>query len=394
MSRAIQLTSQPQLKRTSLPLAGTIAAGFRRPALRLDLAVTPARPAASLSVVMAGPLRGQPDGSVPRIEMKLTVLERRRSTHSMECEPKQKRIGLSHTHRRDLRRLGGILAALLRLENGFDIASGDLLLELHEYRSAWALLGVTGLEEYADRYLGVGRSTARRRVSLARSLRRLHVVRAAYESGEIGFTAAVWVASGLRHVAADGAVQRRWIEHAKRTTHKRQRDEERHRVHEELQGMIAVAQEFTPGASGKAAVGRAPGGRAADGPAPVDGPRSSGNSTSGTSVAKLAQTARFSPQPASPSGQPSPMTDEAWHASLRRVPGSIRNDVLSIGCTLLERVLRREPVRHQLRQAGDGLRVDLGGVHVGQAAVEAGQRRNPFGHHATRHGSGFGAVPP
>ena len=37
------------------------------------------------------------------------------------------------------------------------------------------------------------------------------------------------------------------------------------------------------------------------------------------------------------------MTDEAWHASLLRVPGSVRNDVLALGCSLLERILRGGP---------------------------------------------------
>lgn len=280
-----------------------------------------------------------------RLELKLLVVEKHQGTrHAL---PEARGVGrnarvveIPRTRRRDLRRLGSVLASLLRFENELDIAVGDLLLELHEHH-AWRTLRVTGLEAYAEARLGLGRATARRRVWLARALRKLHVVRSAYEAGDIGFMATCWTARSLQGIRADAATQKLWVAHAARTTHKRQRDEERCRERERLCAMIAIAQAATP--VGKSARAASDVGTSTTCSPGVDSGRDvrvNGASfavLSGTAVALATETAHFSPRPQN-LAQPAPMAHDAWHASLRRIPGEACYEVFALGYGLLERL--------------------------------------------------------
>ena len=198
---------------------------------------------------------------------------------------------------RDLRRLARILRRLMRLQDRLEGVMADLLLELHEHR-AWPLLGFSGLEAYAEACLGLGRSTARRRVSLARQLRRHGSVRAAYDGGWLGEEAAQWVVRRLEKKMAGTD----WIAHAALVTVKRLRGEDAMLRRQKLLGQVALAQAMT----GARRVPRQAGGASALPPQPPD--------------------------------------DAAWQASLQRVPGETRDWVFDLEHGLLERVVRGGPL--------------------------------------------------
>jgi hypothetical protein len=116
-----------------------------------------------------------------------------------------------------------ILREVGRMQGRAEIRSADLLAEMADL-GAWRALGFDSLEQYAADRLGWSRTTARTRVQLARSLRKLAEVRAAYEMRRIGLEAAQWLRRLLAEKSSP-AVQRAWIEHAATLTIKRLRDE-------------------------------------------------------------------------------------------------------------------------------------------------------------------------
>src|SRR5262245_28538750 len=272
----------------------------------------------------------------------------------------------SRTRVRDLKRLLRILESLVQLEDGLGIDIGDLLLEMHEH-DAWSALGFAGLEAYAEERLGVGGSTAWRRVALARELRRWWLVREAYERGEMGLLEAQSIARRLRGSKGDAALQRKWIAHARSQKVKRLRDEERWSESERLLCWIEIAEAMTPGLRSDGEKGeradtshRSPtsgeeGSRAAE---PVAGrgedrsrerpeDTSHRSPTAGKGAAgspggsALGRAARIA---AALSRLHEPLDDATWRASLRRVPGEMRARVLRLGHGLLERVVRRGPL--------------------------------------------------
>jgi hypothetical protein len=223
---------------------------------------------------------------------------------------------------RRLRHLLAVFKSLIRLQDNLEIALAELLLEMHECR-AWKLLGHAGLEAYAEARLGLGRSTARRRVSLARRLRRHARTRQSYECGRLGEEAAQWVVRRLERgeVAPKSArpgesalrpeTEEHVIAHAASTTIKRLRDEERLFRREELLRCIDAAQAMTARRA-PLGVGEKPGRK----------PETNHERWVCTSLPN----------------------DAAWHASLVRRPGRTWKWILELEHGLLDRVVRRGPL--------------------------------------------------
>ncbi|UCE02193.1 MAG: HNH endonuclease [Candidatus Latescibacterota bacterium] len=209
-----------------------------------------------------------------------------------------------------LREIVRILSNLVRYENQIEIRMAALLLEQHE-RRVWRELGYRGLEDYAEERLAWRSSVARRRVDVARSLRRLPIVRRAFESGRIGLERTHWIVQQSRNVQLTPQKQQEWIGHVAPTTVKRLRDEQRILKRQRLEHHAAVARVVTlrHGTHRK--------------PAP---------DALATRVAAAEVTAsRF---PALPD-------DAAWMQSLERVPGRTRERILELEGSLLERTLAR-----------------------------------------------------
>ena len=150
----------------------------------------------------------------------------------------------------DVIRIGYQLRELVRLEDEIEIRIADLLLEMMELR-AWPCLGFAGLAEYAEERLGLGRTAAHGRVRLARALRRLPVVRAAYEAGRIGMTEADWIVRYLRSAkrdalrVSDAALQEAGNSRAETTTVKRLGDERCMLQEKELEDLIVLARQVS-----------------------------------------------------------------------------------------------------------------------------------------------------
>jgi len=117
----------------------------------------------------------------------------------------------------------GAIRELLRLEDEIETRIGELLVELDEHR-AWHDLACEGLAAYAEKCLGLSRTTAWRRTSIVRQLRGLEVIRRAYLEGSIGIEAAHAIQRGLGG-HADVAAQRGWLARARSSTLKRLHDE-------------------------------------------------------------------------------------------------------------------------------------------------------------------------
>ncbi len=118
------------------------------------------------------------------------------------------------------------LRSLVDIENEIEARLGRLLAELGDQR-AWPRLRFAGVAHYGEERLGLSRTTAEDRARLARELRRLPLVRDAYESGRVDFEAAAIVARILRDSGPDPDLESAWVERAAAATIKRMRDEAR-----------------------------------------------------------------------------------------------------------------------------------------------------------------------
>jgi len=227
--------------------------------------------------------------------------------------------GVSLARLRDVERVAGTggaaeldeqIRTLLVLEEDLDARLARVLTDLAE-RGAWSRLRFAGVGHYAEERLGVSRTSAEDRVRVVRSLRQFPILRAACEEGRIGFEATLLILKilGRGPVAAD--LERAWVARAEEATVKRLRDEAR--------------------ALGRTRSLRAAGLAAADQAAPAQ----------------------------SVSHQAAPLDDAAWHASLRREPGTARERVQRFGTYAAERpspdVFLRLRLPHEL--AGDFLGV-------------------------------------
>ncbi|HZL86645.1 MAG TPA: HNH endonuclease signature motif containing protein, partial [Candidatus Krumholzibacteria bacterium] len=242
---------------------------------------------------------------------------------------------LSWSRKRDLKRLAGVLESLIRLQNTIEMDIADLLLELDEHQ-AWKWLGFDDLEHYAEEHLGMGRSTARKRVWLARSLRHRSEIRAAFDDGVLGLVATQCAVVVLRDARPDAALQRLWIENARNRTVKGLQDDIRLIKRNHLLRCVEVARGLTPDLAP-----RFPGPEAADS---TSAPRFPDREAADAAADQNAP--RFPGQPPDPRAPHhfAPPSDAEWRASLRFGPGQTFDSVFSLGYGLLERVVHRGPL--------------------------------------------------
>ncbi len=259
---------------------------------------------------------------------------------------------LSWSRKRDIKRLAGVLGTLIRLQNTIEMDIADLLLELDEHR-AWKWLGFEDLEHYAEERLGMGRSTARKRVWLARSLRHRSEIRTAFEGGVLGLVATQCAVIALRDARPDPALQKQWIENARDRTVKGLWDDIRLVKRNQLLRCVDVARSLTPGLAP-----RFPGRGAAEStsappfPSPrvadeVDGRSAPRFPGLGAADAVADRNAPRSPgQPPDPRAPHyfTPPSDEEWRDSLRFGPGQTFDSVFALGYGLLERVVHGGPL--------------------------------------------------
>ncbi len=236
---------------------------------------------------------------------------------------------------------------LVHLEDEIEIRIAELLLDLMD-RRAWRCLGYTGLAQYAEERLGLGRTAAHGRVRLARGLRRLPHVRAAYEAGRIGMEEAAWIVryltSAKRHVPGgpDATVQEAGNEHAETTTLKRLGDERRMQQEKELSDLIALAREMSMRRAGRKRPQPAGDGAGVGTPGEADAVGSSPSATAEeTANSPEAPSVGSSPEPKGVAPAALFPDDAVWFAFLRREPGQARKRVIGLGHGQLERVTRR-----------------------------------------------------
>lgn len=196
-----------------------------------------------------------------------------------------------------------ILRRLLRQENEIELRMGGLLLEQHE-RRAWPAFGCASLDEYVER-LGWSGASARRRMDVARGLRRLRVVRRAYESGRVTLARTEWIVRETRRGTLSEPEQQTWVAHTEEIQNKRLRDESRILARQRLEHRAATARATTL--------------------------RHRSDTLHRAANAKGAAGNCF----------PVPPDDAAWLRSIARVPGQARNHLLDLEGALLERVLMR-----------------------------------------------------
>jgi uncharacterized protein DUF222 len=101
-----------------------------------------------------------------------------------------------------------------------------LLTEMGE-NGAWWRLGFDSAVHYAEERLGLSRTAVRSRMLAARKLRRLPVVRQAYEDGRIGIETTLHIVRALSEDMTSEAVQQAWVDRGIEATVKRFKDEAR-----------------------------------------------------------------------------------------------------------------------------------------------------------------------
>jgi hypothetical protein len=217
-----------------------------------------------------------------------------------------------------------ILRNLVRYENSIEIRMGALLLEQHE-RRAWPAFACQSQDEYAEQRLGWSSSSARRRANAARALRKVPVVRDAYESGRLNLEQAEWIIRAVRKSTLTKQEQREWVGHTAPVMMKRLRDETRILERNRLEHRADVARSVTlrHGTFAKRVAINVDADASTE---PAD--------ASGAAAPRRAPTS-------SPKCFPVPPDDATWLRSLARAPGQGRNRLLDLEGSLLERVLMR-----------------------------------------------------
>ena len=168
------------------------------------------------------------------------------------------------------------IRTLIRIEDELERHLGRVLRDLSE-RGGWSRLMFRGAGHYAEQRLGLARRTLQNRAMLSRTLRRFPHLCEAYERGDVGLEAALLVVRLLRDApVVDRACEEAWVEHARECTVKRLRDERRSHARDRFVEPV-------------------------------------------------------------PLGVPPPLSDGAWHASLRLEPGMQRRRVLRLGLLAVER---------------------------------------------------------
>lgn len=116
------------------------------------------------------------------------------------------------------------IRALIDLEDELERHLGRVLGAVGAH-AGWRRLLFAGAGHYAEQRLGLGRTALRMRVRLDRALRRLPLLREAYDGGRLGMEAASTVVRALGDGPVEGNVERAWVERACEATVKRLRDE-------------------------------------------------------------------------------------------------------------------------------------------------------------------------
>ena len=204
---------------------------------------------------------------------------------------------LAHDTRTDPGAVDLRLRGLLRVAADLERRLGDVLADLAA-RGGWARLLFADAGHYAEERLRLSRTTATDRARLARALRCRPVLRAAVAEGRLGCEAALLVLRALGPEPGDLAAEEAWVASAASVSIKRLRDE----VRAARAGGGVAWSEAGPAA---AAV-----------PPPAAGPAAAAVPATGWRSAY-------------------PLSDEAWHATLRREPGRSRRRVLRAGLEAL-----------------------------------------------------------
>jgi hypothetical protein len=255
---------------------------------------------------------------------------------------------------------------LLEVEECLERRLGELLAGMDD-AGAWRRLQFAGLGHYAEQRLGLARSTAHERARLAKALRRLEPIRQACEAGHIGLAAALCLVRILGEGPVDDALQRQWVERARRATVKRLQDEAR-----ALQ-RLQVAERFpsttgdqlaecSPSDTGNQRTGCSPSGVHHE-PAECSPPTTGDESARGPGRRDQEQPAVARHRP------PRPLSDAEWHASLRREAGTTRERVWNLGRAALSEALSGTGGKTMLRMT---LPEDLAQSFLG--TVEAARR--------------------
>jgi len=240
---------------------------------------------------------------------------------------------------------------LLQIEERLERRLGELLARMDD-AGAWRGLRFAGLGHYAEQRLGLSRSTAHERARLARALRRLDVIRQAYEAGRIGLAAALCLVRILGDGPVDDALQREWVERAATATVKRLKDEaralQRRQVaerfppsgHDESANSPSSSTgdqqaERFPSSNGDGAAEQFPSSchdepAECSPPATGDGPAQRCLSSNGNEMGEVSE--GRDPERRK---RPRPLSGAEWHASLRREVGTTRKRVWNLGRSAL-----------------------------------------------------------
>jgi hypothetical protein len=197
------------------------------------------------------------------------------------------------------------MRALISLENDIEIRLGRLLAAMADH-GAWSRLRFAGIGHYAEERLGLSRTAAEERARATRVLHSLPRLRELYESDRLGLDATLTVARILNQVRTcnhgeSAAPEEAWTIRASETTVKRLRDEAN--LLRRRAATCIAARSHDPALTDEEAPRRT---------APHDPMRlGSGDDAMPTGL------------PDASDGCPvHPLEDAAWHASLRRRPGT------------------------------------------------------------------------
>ena len=187
---------------------------------------------------------------------------RRKSSHEQVLQDAKETIlevdRLCHAASASARGAEELVRKLTRLEDELERQLGQVLAMMSDIGAVRGL-SFAGVGHYAEARLGISRTTAEDRARLARALRPLPVVRAAYERGRLGFQAASLICRVLAGRSAHPRLQARWVKHAERTTIKRLRDEMRLRSREKIAQPTAMAAPPVDDATWHRSLSRRPG---------------------------------------------------------------------------------------------------------------------------------------
>jgi hypothetical protein len=215
---------------------------------------------------------------------------------------------------RDAAALDARIRDLLSIEDSLERHLGTLLAAMGQ-AGAWLRLHFAGVGHYAEQRLGLSRTQAQTRARVARRLHDRPVLRRAYDSGALGIEATSLLLR-LPHdrSAPDGDAA--WVARATEVTVKRLRDECR------------AVRRATTLPSAAPTLGTT-------GLAPLAAPAASCSADPGAHARRTVSDRSESPGTRPEGSGYAPLTDETWHASLRRDRGTARRRLAELGRSAL-----------------------------------------------------------